>query len=348
MLPGCTADSTNTRPMTDNCLLPEFEIGEATKIAHRLFALDGPIRQLDGERDLNFLLGAPGERCVFKIANAEESPAMLECQHAVFERLAAAQVFPVTVKARQSVNGNSIETVHDASGRAHVCRVLPFVEGCLLRDIEKPSLALLEDIGSRLALLDRALQGFSHPALERPLLWKMDSAPQIVDSYSPLLDDASRGLVEHFADGYRRRVVPRLAQLRRAVIHNDANRNNLVVDESATRLQSIIDFGDMVESWLAVDPSIAATYVMLDRGQPLEAAAAVFKGYCAQLPLLPVEAEAVFDFICMRLCMSLCIGAHQCAQQPDNLYLGTDLDAVRKLLGVLREIEPGTATAALF
>ena len=50
----------------------------------------------------------------------------------------------------------------------------------------------------------------------------------------------------------------------------------------------------------------------------------------------------------MRLCMSLCIGVHQCAQQPDNLYLGSDLDAVQRLLGELSEIEPAAATAKLF
>ncbi|MGD8839475.1 MAG: hypothetical protein PVI70_07750, partial [Gammaproteobacteria bacterium] len=60
------------------------------------------------------------------------------------------------------------------------------------------------------------------------------------------------------------------------------------------------------------------------------------------------EIETAFDFICMRLCMSLCIGVHQCAQQPDNEYLGTDLDAVQRLLGELREIDPVDARATIF
>jgi hypothetical protein len=46
--------------------------------------------------------------------------------------------------------------------------------------------------------------------------------------------------------------------------------------------------------------------------------------------------------------MSLCIGVHQCAQQPDNEYLGTDLDAVQRLLGELREIDPVDARATIF
>jgi hypothetical protein len=334
--------------MSDSCVLPEFGLDEAAALARQLYGLDGPIRQLDGERDLNFLVGEPGARFVFNIANAGESPAMLECQHRIFERLAAARVFPATVTARKSVNGKTIETVQGADGLNHACRVLPYVEGRLLRDIENPSAALLADIGRRLALLDRSLDHFSHPSLERPLLWKMDTALEIVGSYAPLLDQAARELVDHFADGYRQRVVPQLGRLRRAVIHNDANRANLVIDDSATCLLSIIDFGDMVNGWLAVDPAIAATYAMLDRTAPLEAAAAVFAGYREEMPLQPAEVETIFDFICMRLCMSLCIGAHQCALQPDNLYLGSDLDAVQRLLAELREIEPAIATAMLY
>ena len=176
----------------------------------------------------------------------------------------------------------------------------------------------------------------------------METAPDIVETWGPLLDADQRRLVEHFADGYRQRVLPRVGELRRSVIHNDANRNNLVIDEAETRLLSVIDFGDMVESWLAVEAALAATYVMLDRSAPLQAAADLLAGYNRELTLLPVERDTVFDFICMRLCMSLCIGAHQCAQRPDNAYLATDLDAVRHLLGELRDFEPADAVAALF
>jgi Ser/Thr protein kinase RdoA (MazF antagonist) len=334
--------------MTDNCRLPEFAIDEAAEIARRLFALDGPIRRLDGERDLNFLLGEPGSRQVLKIANADESPAMLECQHLVFERLAAARVFPATVTARRSVNGNTIETVYDAAGTGHACRVLPYVEGRLLRQIDAPSPALLTDVGRCMARLDRALDSFHHPALERPLLWKMDGAPAIVEAHAHLLDEAPRAAVDCFADRFRRQVLPAAARLRRQVIHNDANRNNLVVDESASRLLSVIDFGDMVESWLAVEAAIAATYVMLDRPAPLDAAAQLLGGYHAELPLEAAEQDAMFGFICMRLCMSLCIGAHQCALHPDNVYLGTDLDAVRRLVLELHAMDPADAREVLF
>lgn len=335
--------------MSDSCLLPEFELDEAADIARRLFALEGPIRRLDGERDLNFLVGEAGERYVFKIANAAESPAMLECQHRVLERLAAAGVFPLTATARKSVNGRQIESVQGADGKAHACRVLPYLEGRLFRELEDPAPGLLTDIGYRLARLDRALDSFAHPALERPLLWKMDDALAVLGSFKPALAGEQRlQLVDYFEHGYRERVVPRLPGLRRAVIHNDANRANLLVDEPGTQLLSIIDFGDMVESWLVVEPAIAATYAMLDRPAPLDAAASLVGGYHAELPLTDIEAGLVFDFICMRLCMSVCIGAHQCVQQPDNEYLASDLEPAWQLLEILRGVEPAEARDAIF
>ena len=76
--------------MSDSCVLPEFDSAEAAEIARHLFALEGPMKQLHGERDLNFLIDDARGKFVFKIANAQESPAMLECQHQVFQTLAEA------------------------------------------------------------------------------------------------------------------------------------------------------------------------------------------------------------------------------------------------------------------
>ncbi len=334
--------------MSDSCVLPEFDAAEAAAIAQQLFAIGGPVKKLDGERDLNFLIGEPGARQVFKIANAQEEPAMLECQHEVFRRIADARVFPAVATALASVNGSLIETVRSKSGTEHACRALPYIEGIMLAEVEAPRPELLEDVGRRLALLDRALESFSHPALERPLLWKMDNALEVLESFKPLLaTDRRRELVEHFEGAYRARIPPLQQELRRAPIHNDANRANLLVDDSGSHLISIIDFGDMVESWLVIEPVIAATYVMLGRDQPLPAAAAVLRGYHSEMPLRRAEIELAFDFICMRLCMSVCINAHQSALEPANEYLSVDVKPAWELLANLRDIDPAAAREAL-
>jgi Ser/Thr protein kinase RdoA (MazF antagonist) len=322
-------------------VLPDFDLSEAGEIARRLFALDGPIKPLDGERDLNFLIGNERERYVFKIANAEESPAMLECQHQVFQLLADAQVFPQVATARPSINNNLIECVRSKTGSEHACRVMPFIEGRMLSRVGNLEPELLEDLGRHLARLDLALESFSHPALERPLLWRMDNALDVLESFKSLLvSGPRRDLVDYFESGYRTRVLPKQEELRRAVIHNDANRANVLVDESGLRVVTVIDFGDMIETWLVIEPVIAATYAMLDQSGPLDKAAAVLRGFHAELPLKPVEIDLVYDFICMRLCTSVCINAHQIALEPDNEYLNVDIEPTWKLLAQLRSTHP--------
>jgi Ser/Thr protein kinase RdoA (MazF antagonist) len=189
-------------------------------------------------------------------------------------------------------------------------------------------------------LLDIALQGFSHAGLERPLLWNMEQALNILESYKPLLaSDAQRELIEHFENSFREHVLPVQAELRRAVIHNDAHRGNVLVDEEGLQVTSIIDFGDMVNSWLVVEPTIAATYAMLGQVTPLASAQTLLRGYHQTLPLTTTEISIVFDLMCMRLCMSVCICAHQRQLEPDNEYLGIDEQECWDLLAELQAVD---------
>jgi len=325
--------------MSDSCVLPAFDTSEAASIAQRLFGLEGPLKLLNGERDLNFLITTPRGEFVFKIANALESPAMLECQHLVFQRLADAEVFPLVATALTSLNGRLIETVSDVQGIEHCCRVLPFLQGRVMADIAVLKAPVLADLGRRLALLDKALDGFSHAGLERPLLWNMEQAPGVLENYKPLLaSDAQRALVEHFERGFHQHVVPVQAELRRAVIHNDANRGNVLVDAAGLQVISIIDFGDMLNSWLVVEPAIAATYAMLGEADPLASAQTLLRGYHQTLPLTATEISLVFDLMCMRLCTSVCICAHQQRLEPDNEYLSIDAEESWELLDILQGV----------
>jgi len=334
--------------MSDSCVLPAFDTSEAAAIAQRLFGLEGPLKLLNGERDLNFLIATPRGKFVFKIANALESPAMLECQHLVFQRLADAEVFPLVATALTSLNGRLIESVSDARGIEHCCRVLPFLHGRVMADIVDLKTAVLEDLGRRLALLDKALDGFTHAGLERPLLWNMEQALSVLENYKPLLtSDAQRALVEHFETGFREHVVPVQAQLRRAVIHNDANRGNVLVDEAGLKVTSIIDFGDMMNSWLVVEPAIAATYAMLGQADPLASAQTLLRGYHQTLPLTTTEISLMFDLMCMRLCMSVCICAYQQRLEPDNEYLSIDAEESWELLDVLQGVSYDDAVAMM-
>src|SRR3989304_8405616 len=81
-----------------------------------------------------------------------------------------------------------------------------------------------------------------------------------------------------WSDGEIARLSPRLPV---SVIYNDANDHNVMVDGAdgySRRVTSVIDFGDMLRSWTVNELAVAATYVMLDKPDPIAAAAAVVAG----------------------------------------------------------------------
>ena len=334
-------------PMTDICVLPDFSSEQATAIVERLYGLGGTLKILNGERDLNYLLDTDNGRYVFKIANRDEPYGMLECQHQVLQRLMSDNVLQQQASSLRSVNGRVIEIITSESGINHYCRVLNYVEGDLLSSIYPQSTRLLYDLGKTLAQIDLSLQGYSHQALDRPLLWNMCDALTTLARFKPLLaSDDRRNLIEYFEIYFRNSILPFSDNLRVGVIHNDANDNNVLVTlnpSSQQAIASIIDFGDMVNSWIAAEPAIAAAYAMLGKDEPLDAAVAIIKGYHAQLPFNEAEVSVLFGFICMRLCMSVCICAHQRSIEPENEYLSISELPAWALLEKLKAISPDVA-----
>jgi 4-aminobutyrate aminotransferase-like enzyme/Ser/Thr protein kinase RdoA (MazF antagonist) len=333
--------------MSVTCELPRFSISRVALIISRLYQLEGNLTALAGERDLNFLLTSKSGKFVFKIANGEESIQMLECQHQVFEKLDADAVFPQSWLAVDSINQKSIESISDDKGRGHYCRMLPYVEGKLLSTVKPHFPGLLYDLGKTLARLDRTLGDFSHPALDRPLLWKMHEAAGTLQRFKPILaTDRQRDLIEYFEKQFRETVLPVDKQLRRSLIHNDANDNNVIVDCPSPwhqTVSSIIDFGDMVNSWTVAEPATAAAYAMLGKAHPLDSAFQVIKGYNDYNKLTKVEMSVLFELICMRLCISVCICAHQRSLEPHNEYLSISEQPAWELLEKLKNIPPNFA-----
>ena len=59
----------------------------------------------------------------------------------------------------------------------------------------------------------------------------------------------------------------------------DANDQNILVDDEATQLAGIIDFGDTLLSWQVNEIAISMAYVMLGKDEPVEAAGHMLRGY---------------------------------------------------------------------
>jgi len=268
-------------------------------------------QQLPSERDQNFLvIDDSGQQFVLKIANASESRAFLEAQNAVLDYLSERVTFC------QRVIGEITEF------EGHLVRVVTYLPGVPLAEIKPHTPGLLHDLGQKLGQLSCALADFDHPAVHRDFHWDLANGNRIINEYAPLIEKAElRDLV------LKCRFEPE-TELRRSVIHGDANDYNVLVDPESMTVSGLIDFGDMVYSYTVGDLAIAIAYVVLGEGDPRD----VIAGYTSEFGLLDEERVALWPLVRLRLAMSVCIAAHQMRQQPDNEYLGISQKAIEKTL----------------
>ena len=324
---------------------PAFDPSLLASLADSLFGLTASVEALPGERDQNALLTSrTGERYVLKVANSAEERAKLELQTAVLLHLARRDPALGTPKVCHTRGGEALAEARGPDGATHCVRLLSFVPGRLLADCDRPP-ALLRDLGAFMGRLDRALQDFMHGAADRAnFLWNLDSALACRDAAGEIADPEDRDLVERVFARHERVVAPRLAGLRCAVIHQDANDYNILVDpQEPTRIAGLIDFGDMLWGRQVNELAVTLAYVLLEADDPLAAAAPVIAGYHAELPLLDGELAVLFDLIALRLAMSVSISSKRSKAHPENDYLLVSQAPALALLRKLARINPDFA-----
>ena len=322
---------------------PRFDAAGAARLARQLYGLEATASALPSERDQNFLLATTaGERFILKIANATESHELLAAQNAAMEHVAPLGLCP---RVLSGPGGEQILS----SPSGHFVRLLSWIPGAPLGSLTAHPLALLEDLGRKLGRLGRALTEFDHPAIHRDFYWDLSRGVQTVHAYAPLVKDpALRGFVLRAVGYVRARDGHRLERLRRTAVHGDANDFNVLVTVAGGTpvVSGIIDFGDMVHSYTVAEVAIAIAYAVLDREDPLDAASALLRGFHAEHPLGEDEVSVLLGLVMLRLCVSVCVAAHQQVQRPDDEYLSISQGPIHRTLPELAAIHPDAAEHA--
>ena len=322
---------------------PRFDVAGAAELTRDLYGLESTASPLPSERDQNFLLTTPNGCFVLKIANATEAREMLDAQNAAMEHVA-----PLGLCPRVIFTTDGQQIARAPSG--HFVRVLTWLPGTPLGTFDRRPDALLEDLGAKLGHLDAALADFDHPAIHREFYWDLSRGFEMIREYAPLIaDPALRGFVLRTSGYVKARDGRRHGTLRRSAVHSDANDFNVLVVETpgkAPRVSGLIDFGDMVHSYTVAEPAIAIAYAVLDRPDPIGAAAAIVRGYHGSHPLTPDEIAGLFGLVQLRLCVSICVAAYQQRQRPDDEYLSISQPPIQRTLPVLAAIHPDAAEDA--
>lgn len=321
---------------------PAFPEDAIKRIAATHFGLAGEITPLISERDQNACLCGDRGSFVLKIANRAETGEALEFQNAVLEHLRVVAPDLGVPRLVPATDGAAIARWPSADGRgSHDVRVLTYLPGLLFSEVPK-SAALFESLGRFMGRLSHALQGFGHPAAHRPdFLWNLDH-PEHCRGYIPdIVRPEDRAVVERVFARHDEMVRPLLPRLRAAVVHQDANDNNIIVDPAdRSAVVGLIDFGDMTFGRQVNELAVTLAYALLDVPDIVAASRAVISGYISGFPLTADELAVLFDLVAMRLAMSVCMSSHRSREFPDNDYLLISQQPAFRLLHRLEAVGP--------
>ncbi len=202
-------------------------------------------------------------------------------------------------------------------GKTHAVRLISFIEGPLL-SASKPSVQTLENLGAAIGQLSASLQGFTHPSAHRPdFAWNLDNVGALKSMCDDIADDANRERVKRLFQRYHNEVTPKLKNLRNAVLYQDANDNNIVVEPNdTTKVKGVFDFGDMCFGRQVNELAVCLAYALLGQEDIYSAAQALVRGYTSAFQLAENELEVLFDLARMRLVSSVCMSSKQAKKIP--------------------------------
>lgn len=259
-----------------NCVLRNYGISSNAKIS----CLQG------GIENVNLLIKDKNKKYVFRVYQNKKTINEIESEIEVINYLSGKKI-PVPI-IYQDNNGGSYQEIDGTYGV-----LFSFVKGKHMPT--KPIKGYLaKDIGLKLANMQKVLMDFK-PVNERKFPYanefrEFKRKTKSIDNYiltkkKLIMDELEKVII---------------TRLKKAIIHSDVTRENLLVTEN--ELVSFLDFDDFHLDYLVWDTAIAITQLFVTKtfGIDWKGLKNFFKGYSKVLHLNKYEKEAVIPFLKLR------------------------------------------------
>ena len=294
----------------------------AEAILSELYHINGKAILLPGEIDFNFRIKTEHNiEYVLKISRPEEDVKYLDFQQHILEHLETNSNKLIIPKAIKDSNKKVVSRIKDENGVVRYVRLLSWISGRLWSQVNPQLDDLRCTLGENGGLITKSLLNFEHPKAHRHIDW--DIAKSLwTKQHNHLFKSSEKDIIISFQNQFET-VLDTYSLLRKSIIHNDANDNNIIVstDLLAPKVVTIIDFGDAVYTQTINDLAVICTYAIMHHNDPLQALLPIIKGYHASFPLQENELEHLYLAIAMRLVISVTKSAINKIKEPQNTYL---------------------------
>tara|TARA_Y100000817_G_scaffold195592_1_gene152989 strand:+ start:156 stop:1154 length:999 start_codon:yes stop_codon:yes gene_type:complete len=292
---------------------PAFTKNEIAEIARKHYKVKGDIDELFSDRDQNFIVKDSCNSSIIKVYNQMENESIIDLQEKVINHILDTEP---SIKVPKQI-GPTITL--QKNGHSYLIRHLEYLEGNFLSEIKLSNEDHLK-MGMFLGRLSKCLNGFDHPAAHREFDWDARQVGLMKNKLKFIESPKDRNMISDFIDEFERYITPLIGQMRMSVIHNDGNDNNILSDNNNETI-GIIDFGDIVNSYTAMESAVCLAYVAIREIDPLPKMISVLKGYQSIFPLSKAELGSMIYLVCMRVCTTLLMATWRKNLFPHNKYL---------------------------
>tara|TARA_Y100000590_G_scaffold465834_1_gene639302 strand:+ start:2331 stop:3329 length:999 start_codon:yes stop_codon:yes gene_type:complete len=314
---------------------PDFSLLDATEIVQGYYGFPCTAEDLYSERDRNFYIKSEnGREYILKISNpAEDQSALqmqIDCSGYIINKDSNLNI-PLTIK---STTGKNI-IIMDKDGFTYYARMVTYIPGIFLKDYNKSDV-VLSSLGAFMARISRAMKGFEHPVANRIFPWNLSQHDFIKHFNQELKTEEEMEIVQFFLHQAQAYQMDNEKEISWAVIHNDGNDHNILVNEQG-EATGIIDFGDMGYSYQVAEPAVAMAYVALDTSDPFNSMGQVLKGYHESFQLSEKELKFSIYLVCLRLSVSVTMSAYRKKLFPQNEYITLSEASALEFLRYMRD-----------
>lgn len=292
---------------------------QAIQVLEDVYGIIGSVKKLPGEIDFNFKVSTNTDNYILKISRPDFDLSYVEYQNSLLEYLASTPAkAPTTI---QSVSGKDYEIIKDINGNQRLVRLMSWIPGRLWSEVAPISSSLLVNLGQCTGTLTKSLLGFDHKEAHREFEWDIANSLWTKE-YLHLFDNEQQEIIGYFHSLFLKKNA-NYTKLRRSVVHNDANDNNILVSSSLVdpKVEAIIDFGDAIYTQTINDLAVTVAYAVMHKHDVVDAAMSVISGYNSQFPIEEDELEFLYSLVAMRLVISVTKSAINKQKEPDNKYL---------------------------
>jgi len=327
--------------MKSDYLSIQISADQAAEIVQNLYEIEGEATALAGELDFNFKIKTKEKCYLLKISRPDADQKNIDFQLEILNNISKSRLNINSPEIFPDIDGKLICNIKDSSGNDRIVRLLSWMEGRIWSSVNPHKNKLLNSLGEQAGLVTKALKNFDHPLAHRSFDWDIEQAGWTFN-YLHLFNKKQQNIVTYFQDKFKK---IQFDSLRKSVLHNDVNDNNVVVSDNLIEptVNAIIDYGDAIYTSTINDLAITIAYAVMNKTDLLEASLPIISGYHKSFPLLEDELAILYSLVAIRLVISVTKSAINKQKEPDNKYLLVSEKPAWEVLEKWKEIDENFA-----